>query len=157
MQKHLSALEWDIGNKPVDRHPNRKSQSLCGIAADTHPSPHLNLWREQPCQIEHLPHSDSCPACPGNRRSGCPSYQHRRRGCGFGWLSSIRSLPGGNRRRESSAELGTVSFKGRLADLLAPVKCMTVKHEIGFGEPKKMKEQDSVDAWENGDAHYLGW
>jgi hypothetical protein len=50
-----------------------------------------------------------------------------------------------NRRMEWSVELHTAGFKGRLAELLAPVNSVRVSIEIGIPQIEETKEQESVD------------
>ena len=50
-----------------------------------------------------------------------------------------------NLRMEWSAELDTTGFKGRLAELFAPVSSVRVSIEIGIPQIEETKEQESVD------------
>ena len=50
-----------------------------------------------------------------------------------------------NRRMEWSAELDTAGFKGRLAELFAPVSSVMVSIEIGIPQIEETKEQESID------------
>lgn len=51
-----------------------------------------------------------------------------------------------NRRLEWSAELDTARFKGRLAELFAPVSSVKVSIEIGIPQIEETKEQESIDS-----------
>ncbi|MEA3360531.1 MAG: AAA family ATPase [Thermodesulfobacteriota bacterium] len=50
-----------------------------------------------------------------------------------------------NRRMEWSVEIDTAGFKGRLAELFAPVSSARVSIEIGIPQIEETKEQESVD------------
>jgi len=50
-----------------------------------------------------------------------------------------------NRRMEWSAELDTAGFKGRLAELFAPVSSVSVSIEIGIPQIEETKKQESID------------
>ena len=50
-----------------------------------------------------------------------------------------------NKRMEFSAEINTVSFSGRLAELLAAVKGITVTVGIGLSQIEEMAERESID------------
>jgi len=50
-----------------------------------------------------------------------------------------------NRRMEWSSELDTAGFKGRLAELFAPVSSVRVSIEIGIPQIEETKEQESID------------
>jgi len=51
-----------------------------------------------------------------------------------------------SRRMGWSAVLDTASFSGRMAELLAKVKAVTISLELGLSQTEEMREQDSTDS-----------